>query len=163
MQVTPIKLSNFILSPKVLKANQMLISYFPFITEPTRCNRVVEFIIPMFLNYSTCFGWHTAHHQELRNCNYSLWFYIRLLWLRALRWLRHPWTSTQNYIRKIWCEEVVGRPRCMCKVNTVLKLWWLCEWNLLWQKIKSGAGFLWAFWFHKMRGILSAAGQLFVS
>jgi hypothetical protein len=25
----------------------------------------VEFIIPMFLNCLTCFGLHTAHHQEL--------------------------------------------------------------------------------------------------
>ena len=46
--------------------------------EPTRCNRVVEFIIPVLLNCSTCFGRHTAHHQELENCNCSLWFYIRL-------------------------------------------------------------------------------------
>ena len=48
--------------------------------EPTRCNRVVEFIIPVFLNCSTCFGRHTAHHQELKNCNCNLWFYMRL-WL----------------------------------------------------------------------------------
>jgi hypothetical protein len=38
---------------------------------PTRCNRVVEFIVSMFLNSSTCFGRHTAHHQELKNCNYT--------------------------------------------------------------------------------------------
>jgi hypothetical protein len=50
--------------------------------EPTRCNRVVEFIIPVFLNCLTCFGRHTAHHQELKNCNCSLWFYIRF-WLPA--------------------------------------------------------------------------------
>jgi len=48
----------------------------------TRCDRVVEFIIPMFLNWSTCFERHIAHHQELKNCNYSLWFYIRF-WLLA--------------------------------------------------------------------------------
>jgi len=50
--------------------------------EPTRCNHVVEFIIPVFLNCSTCFGRHTAHHQELKNCNCSLWFYISF-WLPA--------------------------------------------------------------------------------
>jgi len=43
---------------------------------------MVEFIIPMFLNCSTCFERHTLHHQELKNCNCSLWFYIRL-WLPA--------------------------------------------------------------------------------
>ena len=36
----------------------------------------------MFLNCSTCFGRNTAHHHELKNCNCSLWFYIRL-WLLA--------------------------------------------------------------------------------
>jgi len=50
--------------------------------EPTRCDRVVEFIIPVFLNCSTCSGRHTTHHQELKNCNCSLWFYIRF-WLPA--------------------------------------------------------------------------------
>jgi len=34
------------------------------------------------VNCSTCFGRHTAHHQELRKCNCSLWFYIRF-WLPA--------------------------------------------------------------------------------
>jgi len=27
----------------------------------------------MFLNCSTCFEQHTAHHQGLRGCNYSFW------------------------------------------------------------------------------------------
>ena len=49
---------------------------------PTRCDRIVEFIIPMFFNCPTCFQRHTAHHQELKNCNCSLWFYISL-WLLA--------------------------------------------------------------------------------
>jgi hypothetical protein len=43
---------------------------------------LLEFIIPMFLNCSTCFERHTSHRQELKNCNCSrLWFYIRL-WLQ---------------------------------------------------------------------------------
>jgi hypothetical protein len=36
----------------------------------------------MFLNCLTCFGRHTAHHQELKNFNCSLWFYVRF-WLPA--------------------------------------------------------------------------------
>ena len=36
----------------------------------------------MFLNCSTCFERHTTHHEELKNCNCALWFYIRL-------WLSH--------------------------------------------------------------------------
>jgi hypothetical protein len=36
----------------------------------------------MFINCSTCFGQHTAHYQELKNCNCSLCFYI-CFWLPA--------------------------------------------------------------------------------
>jgi hypothetical protein len=32
---------------------------------PTRCNLVIEFIIPKFIEGSTYFERHTAHHQEL--------------------------------------------------------------------------------------------------
>jgi hypothetical protein len=32
---------------------------------PTRCSFVIEFIIPKFLEGSTCFERHTAYHQEL--------------------------------------------------------------------------------------------------
>jgi len=40
------------------------------------CGRIY---FSVFLNWSTCFGRHTAHHQELKNvcktrvCNYSFW------------------------------------------------------------------------------------------
>jgi hypothetical protein len=56
--------------------------------EPTRCNRVLEFIIPVFLNCSTCFGRHTDHHQELKNCNCSSGF-TYVYGCRSLRWLNH--------------------------------------------------------------------------
>jgi hypothetical protein len=32
---------------------------------PTRCSLVIEFIIPEFIEGSTCFERHTAHYQEL--------------------------------------------------------------------------------------------------
>jgi hypothetical protein len=32
---------------------------------PTKCRFVIEFIIPKFIEDSTCFEQHTAHHQEL--------------------------------------------------------------------------------------------------
>jgi hypothetical protein len=34
--------------------------------EPTGCNLVIEFIIPPFIEGSTCFERHTSHHQELQ-------------------------------------------------------------------------------------------------
>ena len=33
---------------------------------PTRCSFVIEFIIPKFIEGSTCFERHTNHHQELK-------------------------------------------------------------------------------------------------
>jgi len=42
------------------------------------CVRIYE----TFINCLKCFEGHTAHHQELKNYNCSLWFYIRL-WLPA--------------------------------------------------------------------------------
>jgi len=33
--------------------------------------------IPLFINSSTCIERHTAHHQELKNCNCSPWPYTR--------------------------------------------------------------------------------------
>jgi len=32
---------------------------------PKRCNFVIECIIPKFIEGSTCFERHTAHHQKL--------------------------------------------------------------------------------------------------
>jgi hypothetical protein len=32
---------------------------------PSRCSFVIEFIIPKFIEGSTCFERHTAHHREL--------------------------------------------------------------------------------------------------
>ena len=49
----------------------------------------MEFIIPVFLNCSTCFGQNTAHYQELKNViaasGFTYLFGCRL----PLRWLSH--------------------------------------------------------------------------
>jgi len=41
------------------------LSNFDSLEIPTRCNFVIEFIIPKFIEGSTCYERHTAHHQEL--------------------------------------------------------------------------------------------------
>jgi hypothetical protein len=60
----------------------------------TRCDCVVEFLIPLFLNCSTCFGRHTAHYQELKNCNCSLWFYTHF-WLPVAAMAEWELSSTR--------------------------------------------------------------------
>jgi hypothetical protein len=66
----------------------------------------------MFLNCSTCFGRHTAHHQELKNCNGSLGFYIRL-WLPVAAAMAEPsqWQpATKNVCKTRGCSYSVCTP-----------------------------------------------------
>ena len=70
----------------------------------------LEFIIPMFRNCSTCFGRQTTHHQELKNCNYSLWFYIRL-------WL--PVAATGNHKRPCVLLYIITFQNNFCRVSVL--------------------------------------------
>jgi hypothetical protein len=38
-----------------------------------------QFIILTFVYSLTCFGRFPAHHQELNDCSYSLWFYLCIM------------------------------------------------------------------------------------
>jgi hypothetical protein len=38
-----------------------------------------QFIIPTFIYSSTRFGRFPAHHQELKDCRGSFWFYLRIV------------------------------------------------------------------------------------
>jgi hypothetical protein len=55
----------YILHISRIRVKHKGVSSINLIERTKKCNRVVEYIIPMFLNCSTCFGRHTAHHQEL--------------------------------------------------------------------------------------------------
>jgi hypothetical protein len=70
--------------------------------ELTRCNRVVEFLISMFLKCSICFGRHTAHHQELKTvitaCGFTYAFGCRPLWWLSHRSGRQPETSVKPQV-----------------------------------------------------------------
>jgi hypothetical protein len=69
----------------------------------------------MFLNCSTCFERHTAHHQELKNCNCSLWIYIvcdcrQLSWLSGNCFERHTAHNQElkNCNCSLWFYIVCG-------------------------------------------------------
>jgi hypothetical protein len=47
----------------------------------------------------TCFGRHIAHHQELKNCNCSLWFYTRFCLPIAAAMVQHVSGDTSPIIR----------------------------------------------------------------
>ena len=52
---------------------------------------VFQFIILKFIYSSTCFGRSPAHHQELNDCNSSLWFYLRIVVITVLcSWSGRP-------------------------------------------------------------------------
>jgi len=40
---------------------------------------IFQFIIVTFIYNSTCFGRFAAHHQELNDCNGSIWFYLSIV------------------------------------------------------------------------------------
>jgi hypothetical protein len=68
---------------------------------------------PQTLNCSTCFGRHTAHHQELKKCNAASGFTHVFGWRLSLHWLRHRSGNRQpkTYVKP---EAVI----------TVLSSWW---------------------------------------
>ena len=88
----------------------------------------------MFLNCSTCFERHTAHHQELKNCNCGLWFYVRLRLLAAV--MAQPWQlsaatgvwGTRGCSYSFWAPD---DERCVAR--NVLSNWEALEWWILLQ------------------------------
>ena len=73
----------------------------------------------MFLNCSTCFGRHIAHHQELKNCNCSLWFYIHF-WLPVAA-MAEPrasmWVITLHYLLCNWTRPLPHHsPSCWLRL-----------------------------------------------
>jgi len=68
---------------------------------PTRCSFVMEFIEPKFIEGSTCFERHTAHHQEL--CKYSL----ELLMMNGVPletcWAFHKLWNSKFYYKAASC------------------------------------------------------------
>jgi hypothetical protein len=93
------KITHYEVSTRSKYANQLLKILQK---QPTICDRVVEFIIPMFLYCSTRFERHTAHHQDLKNSDCSLCFYIRFWWPADVmaKWeLSSAMTATSNQKR----------------------------------------------------------------
>ena len=54
---------------------------------PTRCSFVIELIIPKFIEGSTCFERHTAHHQELQTVFAASGLYTRMVTGRCPVWV----------------------------------------------------------------------------
>ena len=55
--------------------------------QPARCNLVIEFIIPKFIEGSTCFERHTAHHQELQTLFAASGLYSHVVTGRCPGWV----------------------------------------------------------------------------
>ena len=50
----------------------------------------LQFIILTFIYSSICFGRPHIHHQELKNCSNSLWFYLRIVVIAVLLFVVGP-------------------------------------------------------------------------
>jgi len=71
--------------------------------QPTRCNLVIEFIVPKFIEGSTCFERHTAHHQELQTVFAASGLYTHVVTGLCPDWVgtpnSHPaWTKTGHHM-----------------------------------------------------------------
>jgi hypothetical protein len=69
----------------------------------TRCSFLIEFIIPKFIEDSTCFERHTAHHQELQTLFAASGLYTHVVTSRCPGWVGigsfHPaWTTTGHHV-----------------------------------------------------------------
>jgi hypothetical protein len=53
---------------------------------PTRCTLLIEFIIPKFIEGSTCFEGHTTHHQELQTVFAASGLYTHVMTGRCPAW-----------------------------------------------------------------------------
>jgi hypothetical protein len=75
---------------------------------------IFQFIILKFVYSSTCFGRFPAHHQELIDCNGSLWFYLRIVVTVVLcSWSGRPArprlgaavnSITPDMLQRVWSE-----------------------------------------------------------
>jgi uncharacterized membrane protein YozB (DUF420 family) len=57
---------------------------------------IFQFIILTFIYSSTCFERSHAHHQEIKNCSSSLWFYLRIVVIAVLLFMIGPAGQTMN-------------------------------------------------------------------
>jgi len=74
----------------------------------------------VFLNCSTCFGRHNAHHQELKNCNYRFWFYIRF-WFQAPA-MAAAWNQKHMYNQNLQVQILSSWWWAVCLLKHVEQL-----------------------------------------
>jgi len=63
----------------------------------------MEFIIPKFIEGSTCFEWYTVHHQELQTLFAASGLYTQVVTGRCPGWVgtcsSHPsWTTASHHM-----------------------------------------------------------------
>jgi hypothetical protein len=71
---------------------------------PTRCNLVIEFIIPQFIEGSTCFERHTAHHQELQTVVAAFGLYAHVVTGRYAGWMENKFWNNKFYYKFASCS-----------------------------------------------------------
>ena len=84
---------------------------------PTRCNSVSEFYYSIFIWSSTCFGWHTAHHQEPKTHWQPLVFHTWKVVGRV-----SPETCWASF--KIWNNKILIHCCILLDFSLWIILWW---------------------------------------
>jgi hypothetical protein len=96
---------------------------------PTRCNNVSKFYYSMFIWSSTCFGRHTAHHQEPKTAlaasgtSYVKGCWTRSWWVLSGTWQRPPTTRPTTF--HVW--KTIG---CQCSDGFFIMNCTMMHWSM---------------------------------
>jgi len=83
-----------------------------------RCNSVSKFYF-IFMWSSTCFGWHTAHHQEPKTALAASGFaYVEGCWMCSC------WTLSSNYTSRLLMMGSVSPETCWASYKYEIKFWY---------------------------------------
>jgi hypothetical protein len=79
---------------------------------------IFQFIILTFIYSSTCFGPCPAHHQELNDCNGSLWFYLRKAYQGSQETNLQPQVGIEPTIPEIELTQIHNVDRAADGIGT---------------------------------------------
>ena len=103
--------------------NYHILIHIIHMKNPTRCNSVSKFYF-IFVWSSTCFGRHTAHHQEPKTALVASGFtYVEVCWPCRC------WTASSNYTIILWCTYPWTSG--------------ITSWSLCWGGLISSLAFVW--------------------
>jgi hypothetical protein len=92
---------------------------------PTRCSFVIEFI-PKFIEGSTYFERHTAHHQELQTVIAASGLYTHVVTGRCQGWVEHAFVSSGTPL-------IIRSSKLYLQPLVYIHMWWPTVAKVEWE------------------------------